>query len=43
MAYLKIPMMPIDNNACERGFKPLVKGRRHPYSFRISWAHGARQ
>lgn len=28
MAYLKIPMMPIDNNACERGFKPLVKGRK---------------
>ena len=26
MAYLKNPMMPIDNNACERGFKPLVKG-----------------
>ena len=28
MAYLKNPMMPIDNNACERGFKPLVKGRK---------------
>ena len=28
MAYLKISMMPIDNNACERGFKPLVKGRK---------------
>lgn len=28
MAYLKIPMMPIDNNACERGFKSLVKGRK---------------
>ena len=25
---LKIPIMPIDNNACERGFKPLVKGRK---------------
>lgn len=28
MAYLKIPMMPINNNACERGFKPLVNGRK---------------
>lgn len=25
MAYLKILMMPIDNSACERGFKPFVK------------------
>lgn len=28
MAYLKIPMMPIYNNACERWFNPLVKGRK---------------
>lgn len=28
MAYLKNQMMPVDNNACERGFKPLVKGRK---------------
>lgn len=28
MVYLKILMVPIDNNACERGFKPLVKGRK---------------
>lgn len=33
MAYLKIPMIPIDNNACERGLKPLVKGRKKSLFF----------
>lgn len=28
MVYLKILMMPIDNNACERGGEPLVKGSK---------------
>lgn len=33
MAYLNFPLMPIDNNECERGFKPLVKGRKTSYFF----------
>lgn len=28
MVYMKILTMPIDNNACERGFKPFVNGSK---------------
>lgn len=28
MVYMKIFTMPIDNNACEREFKPFVKGSK---------------